>query len=486
MDKLAEKSIKKNYIYSVIYQLLTIITPLITAPHVSRKLGADGIGIYSFTASVVAYFTMVAALGTARYGQREISYSQNDIERRSSYFWKIEILSCISTFICAIAYIIYILFNKANSDIYFVQIFSVIAVAADISWFFQGMEEFGRIIRRNVFFRFINIIFVFGAVKSKEDLIFYVAGLSTITLISNLSLWPSLYGVIKKPTRDNLKFLDILPEVFTLFIPSVAISIYTVLDKIMIGIITDSAFENGYYEQSLKISRMIMAIVTSLGVVMVPRIGHYFFEDKIDEVKQYMYKSYRFVWFAGIPLCFGLCGIASNFVPWFFGIGFDKVVPILQVSSFLILAVGINNVTGTQYLIPTKRQNLFTLTVVTGAAVNFVLNYFLIKRFQSVGAAVASVAAESVIAVYQLFIVRKELDGMEILKSSAKYLLSGLVMLVGILCVGNTLTPSLGHLIMLIIIGGILYITMLLFLKDSFAVSQITNGLLMLKKKKIR
>ena len=118
---MAEKSIKKNYIYSVIYQLLTIITPLITAPHVSRKLGADGIGIYSFTASVVAYFTMVAALGTARYGQREISYSQNDIERRSSYFWKIEILSCISTFICAIAYIIYILFNKANSDIYFVR-----------------------------------------------------------------------------------------------------------------------------------------------------------------------------------------------------------------------------------------------------------------------------------------------------------------------------------------------------------------------------
>ena len=483
---LTEKSIKKNYIYNVLYQLLTIITPLITTPHVSRKLGAEEIGIYSFTASIVAYFTMAAAMGTARYGQREISYSQNDIERRSLYFWKIEVLSCISTIVCTIFYIGYILINKEYVDIYFVQIFSIVAIAADVSWFFQGMEEFGRIIKRNVSFKIVNIVYIFCVVKSREDLILYVGGLSVITLISNLSLWPFLEGIIKRPTWASIKFYTILPDVIALFIPTIAISVYTVLDKTMIGVITNSAFENGYYEQSLKISRAVMTIVTSLGVVMVPRIGHYFIEKKMDIVKQYMYKSYRFVWLIGIPLCFGLCAIAPNLVPWFFGVGYDRVVPILSISSFLILAVGINNVTGIQYLIPTKRQNQFTLTVVLGAVVNFALNYVLIKKYQSIGAAVASVVAESVIAISQLILVRHEISGIEVVKSSIKYLLSGVAMFIGVWSVEKLLSPSIVNTVILIVAGGAIYIVMLYLLRDTFFVSQVNSMLSVLKKKIVR
>ena len=251
-------------------------------------------------------------------------------------------------------------------------------------------------------------------------------------------------------------------------------------------VITNSAFENGYYEQSLKISRAVMTIVTSLGVVMVPRIGHYFIEKKMDIVKQYMYKSYRFVWLIGIPLCFGLCAIAPNLVPWFFGVGYDRVVPILSISSFLILAVGINNVTGIQYLIPTKRQNQFTLTVVLGAVVNFALNYVLIKKYQSIGAAVASVVAESVIAISQLILVRHEISGIEVVKSSIKYLLSGVAMFIGVWSVEKLLSPSIVNTVILIVAGGAIYIVMLYLLRDTFFVSQVNSMLSVLKKKIVR
>lgn len=455
--------------------MLTIITPLITTPYVSRKLGAEGIGQYSFTASIVTYFTMVAALGTARYGQREISYSQDDYERRSCSFWKIETLSIVSTAICLIAYIIYVFIVNNNIILYSIQTVSIIAVAVDISWFFQGLEEFGRIVKRNVFFKIINIAFIFLAIHSKEDLSIYVLGICLITLLSNVSLWPYLRGNVRKLLKSDLYFKSILPEVLMLFVPSVAISIYTVLDKTMIGVITGSAFQNGYYEQSLKISRTALTIVTSLGIVMVPRIGHLYFEGKNELVREYMYKSYRFVWMIGIPLSLGLCAIANNLVPWFFGPGYDDVVPILQVSSFLIIAIGINNVTGVQYMIPTKRHNLFTLTVVIGATINFIMNYFLIRGYMATGAAGASVIAESVIAIVQLYIVRKELSLKLIFKSSIKYLVSGILMFVGLRFLSNYLSPSILHSLILMCIGSIIYFLLLIIMRDAFFLQQIAS-----------
>ena len=209
-----------------------------------------------------------------------------------------------------------------------------------------------------------------------------------------------------------------MKTVISLFVPTIAVQVYTVLDKTMIGMITQNDFENGYYEQAVKISKMVMTVVTALGTVMIPRIGFYFEKGDVKEVKRLMYRGYRFVWFLGIPLCLGLIMVSPKFVPWFFGEGYNKVSVLLGILSFLILAIGINNVTGMQYLIPTKRQNIFTLTVLIGAMINFAMNYILIERFAAIGAAIASVTAETVIAIVQLMIVRKEINPLEVLRGS--------------------------------------------------------------------
>ncbi len=68
-----QPNVRKNYVYRLLYEILILITPFITTPYISRVLGADGVGIYSYTSSIMAYFTMFAALGTAAYGAREIA-----------------------------------------------------------------------------------------------------------------------------------------------------------------------------------------------------------------------------------------------------------------------------------------------------------------------------------------------------------------------------------------------------------------------------
>lgn len=462
------KSIKRNYIYNLIQQILTLLTPLITTPYISRVIGAEGIGIYSYASSIVTYFALFAALGTATYGQREISYCQDDKKRRSEVFWNNELLCIITTCISLCFYGLFCFFQKENRIVFFILSLSLLDVCLNVSWLLTGLEEFGKIVLRNIIIKVVSIGFIFTFVRTKDDLIIYVLGLTLALIISDISLWPFVLKFIDRPKVKYLKPFSEIKVVFSMFVPTIAISIYTVLDKTMIGIITKNAAENGFYEQALKISRIALTVVTSLGAVMIPRIGYLFEKHDNDLVRQYMYRSYRFVGFIGIPMGLGLLAISPNFVPWFFGKGFEGVIPLIGVLGFLLLSIGINNVTGVQYLIPTKRQNTFTKTVLIGACVNLIANICLIPSLGAIGAAIASVLAETIIAITQLWIVRKEISSLAIIKQSLKYIISGFIMFFTLLLINKYLQPSIMNTLVLISSGCFVYFSSLFILRDSF------------------
>ena len=469
------KSVKKNYIYNLIYQILTLLFPLVTTPYLSRILQADGIGTVSYAESIVSYFVLFATMGIATYGQREISYVQNDTQARSRVFWETQLLKLITTSVVLCIYCIFAVLIVDNSMrwLYLILAIQVFSVAVDVVWFFQGMEEFGKIVTRNIIVRIIFIAFVFIFVKTKEDLVYYVLGNALINIVSAMSIWGYLPKYVKKVSLKSLHPFRNFKVVFALFIPTIAIQIYTVLDKTMIGLITNNAYENGYYEQAIKIAKIALSVVTALGTVMIPRIGHHHEKGETKAVCDWMYRSYRFVWMLAIPMCIGLVFVAGNFVPWFFGDGYEGVIPLLQILSLLLIAIGVNTVTGNQYLIPTKREKAYTWTVIIGAVVNFVLNLFLIYFFQAIGAAIASVVAETVIAIVQLIIVKKELSIVIILKSSVKYVVAGVVMGVVLFFESIWFSPSILYTLLMVASGAAVYFLSLLLLRDTFVISNL-------------
>lgn len=462
-----QKSIKRNYIYNTANQIVQLLAPLVTTPYISRVLGAEGIGEYSFASSIIAYFTLFATMGITTYGQREISYVQDNKEKRSIVFWETKIFSIITVLICSLGYFIFLSWNQFK-PIYLILYLNILSVAFDITWFYQGMEEFGKIVKRNVVLKILNICFIFLFVKNKESLLLYVAGITIFSFLGICSLWIGVQNYIEKPQWKAIKPFRNLTTILSLFVPTIAIEVYTVLDKTMIGLFTVDSAENGYYEQAIKIAKIVLTVVTALGTVMVPRIGYLFEKGENEQIQNYMYRAYRFVWFLGIPLCFGLIGVSDNFVPWFFGEGFDKVTELLMITSFLILAIGINNITGVQLLIPTKRQHIFTVTVVIGAVVNFFMNLILIPKFYSIGAAIASVVAESVIAIVQLIIARKELSIRKILYSGIHYYIAGGIMLLILWIERKYFFPSLFHTGYMVVSGMVVYFGSLFVLKDKF------------------
>lgn len=463
------KSLKKNYIYNVIYQILLLVVPLITTPYVSRVLSVDGIGLYSYANSIVSYFVLVATLGTTTFGQRQISYNHDNKEELSRAFWELFIFRTLtSAFTLAVYFVIFTIVYQENQLIYLIFSLNIINVIFDISWFFQGLEEFGKTVLRNIIFKILSVVAIFVFVRTQNDLWLYVLFMIAFTVLGNLTMWlylPKYLCKVKgiRPFRDTKSIIQF-------FIPTVATQIYTVLDKSMIGWFTDGTTENGYYEQAEKISKIALAVVTSLGTVMIPRISKVFKDGNIEKVRYYLYKSYRFVWMLSIPIMFGLVAISDIFVPVFLGDGYEKCEILIPIFSLLTIIIGLSNVNGMQLFVPTGRQNILTLTVVVGAIVNIIFNLILIPLFASIGACIASVIAEFCVTLVG-FIYIKVKDKMPIspiFKSSIKYWIAGTVMFGALIGLKFVLDSNIIGLVISIISGILIYFILLFIMKDSF------------------
>ena len=425
---MAKKSITRNYIYNMIYQVLILVLPLVTTPYLSRVLGAEGIGIYGYTYAVVTYFILFGSLGVAMYGQREIAYAQENIEARKKTFIEIVLFRFVTIAIATVFYYFFFIKGAEYQIYYQILLLELIAAAFDISWFFQGMEEFKRTVTRNVLVRICSVSLVFILVKTKEDLAKFTLIYSLADLIGNLSLWLYVPKYVKGVKVKNINAFRHLPQIILLFIPQIANQIYKILDTTMIGALVADKAETGYYEQGQKVIRLLLTVVTSLGVVMVPRMASTFMSGDNEKIKDYLKMSFRFVFFLAFPIMFGITSIAASFVPVFFGEGYDKVVILISIISPILLLMGMANVLGTQYLLPTKRQKEYTISVLIGLIVNFILNYILIKQYASIGASIATVISELVVVVIQYQYIKKDINFKTLLNLAWKYLVAGLTM----------------------------------------------------------
>ena len=479
-----KKSIAKNYIYNLIYQMLTIVLPLITTPYLSRVLGAENIGIYGYTLSIVTYFVLFGTLGIAMYGQREIAYVQNDKTKQSKTFWEIVITRFITLTIASVTFYITFCIRGQYTTYYTILLLELLANALDISWYYQGIEDFGKTVIRNLVVKVLSLVCIFVFVKTPADLWKYMLIYVLANALGNATMWLYLPKMLQKISLKTLEFKKHIKPVLSLFVPQIATQIYVVLDKTMIGNITNNMSDVGFYEQAQKIVKTAMLVVTALGTVMNSRIANAFAENKKEDVKKYLMQAFNIVWMLGIPITLGIMAVSSNLVPWFYGEGYEPVIQLLIATSPILLAIGLNNVTGIQYLIQTKQQKNYTISVTIGAIVNVIFNFILINLIGTVGAAISSVLAEFTILGVHFIYMRKDIKILDVLKLSIKYLISGLIMYVIVLNISKLISPSILNTFILIAIGAIIYFVILLILKDKF-LNDIINQVVVTVKNKL-
>ena len=478
-----KQSVSTNFIFNFLNQILAVLVPFITVPYLARTLGPAGIGEYSFALSLVAYFASFTNLGVNLYGQRQIAYLKNENkEVYSKVFWELVLLRVCLGIISSVTYFLLIVRISDSYLLSALLTLEILNMILDIQWLFQGFENFRIITIRNFIVKTVTVLAIFIFVKSSSDIAVY----ALIMSVGFASMWLALRYYVVKVSFNELHVFSHLKGALALYLPQVAIQVYTVLDKTMLGIITKSNLENGYYEQANKVVLVLLMGVTALSTVMIPRISAMFAAKDQEQINRYLGKSFSYVWLVGFPITFGIFAVADTFVPFFFGVGYEPVIRLLCLFSLIIIPIGISNIVGLQYLVTTGNEYYLTKSVVLGAIVNFGLNMLFIRWWQATGATLASVITEVIIMVFQLWVVRDFLPVVDYMKSMKNYLVAAIVMYVVLILMPIYFDKAIFLLMSKVIFGSIIYLICLLGMKDSFFREIIGKVIGMASKKKAR
>lgn len=467
-------TLKRNYYYNLIYQVVAIVVPILITPYISRTIGASGIGYYSYSKSLSTYFILLAELSVEIYGQREIAFCNKDIKKRSVVFKELLIIRITTTFFSTALYCIFIGFQEGIvRTLLLIQLIDLISVSIEINWLLRGVENFKAILIRNLTIKSLYIIGILVFVKSSDDLLLYVIICSCSLTLANISVWFTARKYLMHVSFSELNIKRHFLPLFQIFIPTIALSLYHLIDKTMLGSLLGDSIESGNYEQGLKLITIATTIITSFGAVMSPRVSSLYAEKKTESIKQNIISAFDIVWLFALPMGCGLYLIADMIVPWFFGNGYEKVVDLLHVFSFIIIPIGMKNVLGAQYLVATNKQNKYTCAVVSGLVINIILNALLIPLLKAKGAAVASITSEILIVIVLFVEVRKEITLIDALSGAWKKVIAAITMGIVTKILTMYCKPKMVDTVLVICAAILIYILVLYVLKDKTALSLI-------------
>lgn len=452
-------SLKKNLAYNVAYQILVIILPLITAPYVSRVLGADGLGTYSYIFSIVTYFGLFGMLGIANHGNRSVAPVRDNRQKVSEAFSNTYIIQLCTTVIALLLYFLFIYcWFSGDKTIAYIESIIVLSYVLDITWFFFGLEQFAVTVTRNAIIKIATVVAIFIFVRSREDLWIYALIMSCGMLFSQIYLWLRIrkYADFCKPSWSQVK--SNIKPVLMLFIPAIAYSIYKLLDKVMLGAMS-SMSQVGLFDNAEKIINIPSSLITAFGTVMMPRITVLLGTGDEHRISYLNKISVRYFTLLVVGAAFGLAGICNVLAPVYFGSEFVGSAPIIAGLGFSLIFVTWANVIRTQYLIPNKLDKPYVISSVIGALANLAVNIILIPKFAGIGAMIGTIIAEFTVFFVQLILVRRSFPMSQYLQPVLFLFPIGMIMFAVVYWIGAYMGNTIITLIIQILVGGFLYLS---------------------------
>jgi O-antigen/teichoic acid export membrane protein len=413
---------------------------------------------------------MFAALGIPVYGLREIARYNHDPEGRQKVFSELFLINCLGAIAFSGIYLVTIYSVPAlHRELEFLLItgISVVFVPLNVDWFFSGREKFKLVTIRTLAAKVIALAGLFIFVRNRDDIIPYLL----LTVTANLSSQVWNFGYMwKTEVKFRIKNLDIkrhIRSVFILFSSRIAVSMYTMINVILLGFISDHT-QVGYYTSAVKISSVILLFVTAMSPVMIARINT--IKDDKDckcypgQVSGLLSRSFEYMMMLAVPATVGLIVTAPRFVPLFFGAEFIPSTSTLQLVSLIVILVGVSNLFGTQILVAMGHEKKQLIALISGAAANLLLCLLLIGKYGSEGASVASVAAETIIAIAVIVFSRKIIR----IRLNIRTILHPVTACIPFIFIAKGLSCIIKHdliyLITTVVICGSVYLFMLVFI----------------------
>lgn len=428
------KSIFKNYIFNLIKTFSSIVFPVVTFAYASRVLGAEGVGKVNFAKSVITYFVMFASLGMNYYGTREAAKLRDDKDQLSKFVQEMLIINGVTTLLSYVLLAASMIFVKQFSgyeDLLLINSVSVILQGMGMEWLYQALEEYRYIAVRSVIFQALALLMMFALVRDQGDTAQYAFVYVFATSGSYLLNFVNARKLVVFRRYKNYRFGKHIRPLLWLFAMAVSIELYTVMDTTMLGLLSGD-IAVGKYTAAVKVNKLVNTLITSLGVVLIPRLSYYIGQRNNDEVVKLIGKSYNFVFMLSVPACFGLYVLSDDIIRLFSGAEFASAAQTMRILVPIVLIIPFSVVTNQQTFVPMGKEKLILLSTLVGAVTNFICNMMLIPRYAENGAAAATVLTEIIVAVICLRNISGYYDRKKIFAKYYQYVFGALpILLIG-------------------------------------------------------
>ncbi|HEM5178441.1 TPA: flippase [Streptococcus suis] len=458
----------KNFIYNFVYKILTIILPFITVPYVTRIFAPEVLGKYNYTASIATYFTMFGMLGILIYGSNQIAKNvHKGREVLSATFSSIYYFQLLTTLIATLSFVLYIfLFPSAYKIFFLIQIFSLISNMIDISWLFQGVEDFKSIVVRNIFVKLASVALIFTLIKNSSDIYSYILIMTISNLLSQMIIWANMNKYVKLIRVSWKSIISHLKPTISFFLPQMSITLYNTIDRVILGSF-GGVYDVGIYTQAININTILISLVATLSAVLLPRMTSLYAQGKHEEISNMMEYSMLFNSLLTFPTVIGMQLINHDFVQWFLGEGYGETAIAISIVVFSLIPISFSEIVGRQTLIPTDNVKQFTISVMIGTIVSVVLNFQLIPVLGYKGAAITMVIVEIVVCICMAYFARTHINIIKLLFIAMKPLFNAVLtgLLVYLISANMHFSNMLYSILFKIVLFVIIYSLLLILTK---------------------
>ena len=463
------KKIFSNIMYNGIYQLLIIVLPFITVPYISRVLGAESVGVYSYVNSIPTFLSVVILMGMNQLGAREIAQSNREtIWSRFLGLWKIQAFVGV---VVIILYTLVVIFTLDYKFYFLLEVPFLIGYILDISWFFIGLGEIKKVVIRNTSIKLILITSIFIFVHNPDDLWIYVL-INSITYLANIIFWFSLKHEIKliqtiDITPTKIKF-NYWKKAIIVAIPMIATQLYTSFDQTLVKWLA-GAVQLAYYSQSQMIARAVVGVVTSVSMVLMPKMAQIQASGDSENHNKSIFKLVKIsLDYTAIVALYFTAALMINsavFVPWFYGTKFTDMTQNMFWVSLIVIFISYGGVFANQYTLSQGKYVKFAIPYLIGAIFSILANIFLVPLYGSLGATGVIVGTELIVCLLRIVLVIGDFKKVGIFNDQLKYILTFIITLgLGLLLPIRVSNP-LVTLIAQTILSTIVYFVLLIVLE---------------------
>lgn len=475
--------LKINVVVNAVYQILTLLVPLITTPFVSRVLGPAAIGQYSLYFSIVSYFCLISTFGFNEFGTKAISENRDNPEQKTIIFFSILLSKLVLGTLVLGGFLLFVFLSSSDFNTlvcYLCLGLYILATIIDYTFYFQGEERFIGICVRNTLMRIFTLILIFVLIKSSDDLWIYCIILGLGQFLATLSMVFSF----KKSSFVKIKIKDLsafnyIKLAFPYFIPALSVSLFSYLNQVLLGAMGASDAENGFYGQAMKIIQVLSTLAGSISIIMFSRVSYLLKTNNFEEVKTKIDQTFSAFWILAFPLLFGLYAVSDVFVPLFLGPGYDRVIILTYILAPQIIFSPLNGLYGNLYFRPNNKIWIQTIIIFGASVINIILAVILIPNYESVGTSISKLVAEFIQLPFLVFLSRKFITLKSAFKTSIKPLISSSIMFICVFVTNLYLVEYISNeilfLLLLICEGAIIYLLMEIIMKDKLVIGTIAQ-----------